>query len=81
MDSNTGGSVTVKKPKLLKSFDEARIVVKMLRPICIEKFEHVPELGRFTIRSNQYTIGSGEIVMMKPLNKEILKNNYYFKGK
>jgi hypothetical protein len=38
-------------------------------------------LGRFTIRSNQYTIGSGEIVMMKPINKEILKNNYYFKGR
>jgi translation elongation factor EF-1alpha len=52
MDTNTGGSVVVKKPKLLKSFDEAKIVVKMQRPICIEKFEHVPELGRFTIRSN-----------------------------
>lgn len=52
MDSNTGGSVTIKKPKLLKSFDEAWVVIKMLRPICVEKFEHVPELGRFTIRSN-----------------------------
>lgn len=52
-----------------------------MRPICIEKFENIPELGRFTIRINQYTIGSGEIVMMKPVNKEILKNNYYFKTK
>jgi translation elongation factor EF-1alpha len=81
IDSSTGQTNLIKKPKLLKSFDEAKVVVKMLRPICIEKYEHVPELGRFTIRSNQYTIGSGEIVMLKPVNKELLKNNYYFKGK
>jgi peptide chain release factor subunit 3 len=80
-DNNTYSTVTIKKPKLLKSFDEAKVVVKMMRPICIEKFEHVPELGRFTIRINQYTIGSGEILMMKPVNKEIIKNNYFFKGK
>ena len=80
-DSTTGSSQVAKKPKMLKSFDEAKVVIKMLRPICIEKYEHVPELGRFTIRSNQYTIGSGEILMMKPVNKELLKNNYYFKGK
>ncbi len=80
-DNNTYSTITVKKPKLLKSFDEAKVVVKMMRPICIEKYEHVPELGRFTIRCNQYTIGSGEILMMKPINKEILKNNYFFKGK
>ena len=52
MDTSQGGVVVTKKPKLLKSFDEAKVVIKMMRPICIEKYENVPELGRFTIRSN-----------------------------
>lgn len=29
MDTNSGTTLEVKKPKLLKSFDEARVVVKM----------------------------------------------------
>jgi len=53
----------------------------MKRAICLEKFEHIPELGRFTIRLNQYSVGTGEITMMKPINKELIKNNFFFNGK
>ena len=60
-DPSKGKVSIVKKPKLIKSFDTAKVVIKMSRPICIEKFEQIPELGRFTIRLNQYTIGTGEI--------------------
>lgn len=78
-DMSQGITQIIKKPKLLKSLENAKVVIKMKRPICIEKFDKVQELGRFSIRHNQFTIGKGEVEMIKPVNKELLKNNYLFK--
>ena len=78
-DFSGGGVAIVRKPKLLKAMDSARVVVRMKRPICIEKFENVQELGRFSMRISQHTIAKGEVELIKPLNKDLLKNNYLFK--
>jgi hypothetical protein len=40
-DMSMGTIQMIKKPKLLKSLENAKVVIKMKRPICIEKFENV----------------------------------------
>lgn len=78
-DDETTGMIEKKKPKFLQSQDQAVIVVRSERPVCLEKFEDFPELGRFAMRLDTYTVGLGRVLKFKPLNKEILKDNYYFK--
>jgi translation elongation factor EF-1alpha len=51
-DFSQGSTQVIKKPKLLKSLDTAKVVVRVKRPICLEKFENVMELGRFSMRIN-----------------------------
>lgn len=55
------------------------MIIRTSRPVCLEKYEDFPELGRFAMRVETYTIGLGRVLKFKPLNKEILKDNYYFK--
>ena len=40
-DYSSGKLNVIKKPRLLKSLDDAKVVIKMKRPICLEKFENV----------------------------------------
>jgi peptide chain release factor subunit 3 len=42
------------------------------RPICLEKYEFMPSLGRFTLRDEGKTIGYGEVTGIKPA-KTLLK--------
>lgn len=44
-DYNQGKTVVQKKPKFLRSMETAKIVVRMKKPVCIEKYENVAELG------------------------------------
>ena len=39
-------------------------------PICCEKFEEMPSLGRFTLRDEGKTIGMGKITKIKPFFKD-----------
>jgi len=36
-------------------------------------------MGKFAMRKDTYTVGTGKVIKFKPINKELLKNNYYFK--
>jgi len=63
-----------KKVKLLKSFSKGRVNIKTTNPICGEKFEVIPSLGRFTLRDegkyinhhlNLRTIAIGRILKYK----------------
>lgn len=71
----------MKKPKMIQSQEVATVVIKIERPVCLEKFEDFEELGRFAMRLDTYTVGLGKVLKFKPVNKEILKENYYFKKK
>lgn len=51
-DYQQGKTVVQKKPKLLKSLENAKVVVRMKKPVCLEKYENVAELGRFSMRLN-----------------------------
>ena len=61
------GEVTEKKaPKFTKS--GAKIICRITTriPIAMEKFETVPQLGKFTLRDQGKTIAIGKILKYKP---------------
>ena len=64
----------------MKSYDKATVVIRTERPICLEKFSDFPELGKFAMRYETLTVGIGKVMKFKPINKELMENNYYFKS-
>lgn len=67
------------KSKFLKSQTIGTVIIKTKKPICLEKFQDFQELGKFAMRMQTYTVGIGKVLKFKPINKELLKKNYYFK--
>ena len=63
---------------LIKSGETGIVRIQSERPLCLEKYEEFPDLGRFALRQATLTIASGKIIRIKPANSEILKNNSYF---
>jgi elongation factor 1-alpha len=62
------GAVVQEKPDFVKTGDAARIRVKPLKPMVIEKQSEFPELARFAIRDMGMTVAAGiclEIVKAK----------------
>lgn len=53
------GQVVQEKPDFIKTGDAARIKVKPLRPMVIEKQSEFPELARFAIRDMGMTVAAG----------------------
>lgn len=53
------GEVVKKKPKCLVKQSSAIIVLEVSRPICIELYKDIKELGRFMLRSGSSTIAAG----------------------
>lgn len=60
IDSRTG-QVVEEKPAFLKTGDGALVRFRPLRPIVIEEFSSIPELGRFAIRDMGTTIAAGVV--------------------
>lgn len=63
---------------LLKSGETGIVRIHLKQPICVEKFTHVPQMGRFVMRKESTTIAAGIITRIKVLNEETLKNNNFF---
>jgi len=53
------GAVVQEKPDFIKTGDAARIKVKPLKPMVIEKQSEFPELARFAIRDMGMTVAAG----------------------
>ena len=53
------GQIVEEKPKSLKTGDSALVRLVPLRPLCIEPYSVIPQLGRFAIRDMGTTIGAG----------------------
>jgi len=68
-----------KNVKFLRSQERGILRFKTKNPICLEKYEDFTELGRFALRKDALTVGVGKVTKFKPINKELLKENYYFK--
>ena len=65
--NNTSGQMETKQaPKFVKSFTNCRVRITTRNPIAIEKFETIPQLGRFTLRDEGRTIAAGKILKYKP---------------
>ena len=65
--NHTSGNIETKDaPKFVKSFTNCRVRITTRNPIAIEKFETIPQLGRFTLRDEGKTIAAGKILKYKP---------------
>lgn len=62
----TGNLETKEQPKFIKSFSQGKVRISTKVPIAIEKFDVLPQLGRFTLRDEGRTIAVGKILKYKP---------------
>ena len=53
------GQIVEEKPKSIKTGDSALVRLAPLRPLVIEPFSVVPQMGRFAVRDMGTTIGAG----------------------
>ncbi len=60
MDARTG-QVTQEKPDFLKTGDAALVKIRPLRPLAIEAYSDIPQLGRFAIRDMGSTVAVGVV--------------------
>jgi len=60
LDPRTG-RVVDEKPDFLKTGDGALVRLRPLRPIVIEAYSNIPQLGRFAIRDMGTTIAAGVV--------------------
>ncbi len=63
-DPKTGQTVA-KNPEFIKNGDIAIVKIKPSKPICIEKFQEFPQLGRFAIRDMGQTVAAGVVLDIK----------------
>jgi elongation factor 1-alpha len=55
------GQVTQEKPDFLKTGDAALVKIRPLRPLAVEAYSDIPQLGRFAIRDMGSTIAVGVV--------------------
>lgn len=55
------GEVITKKPKVVLKGQNAMVQLMVHRPICIEEYSKVKEMGRFTLRYGGSTIAAGVV--------------------
>ena len=55
------GEVLRSKPRCLTKNSSAVVVIEVAKPVCVELFKDVKELGRFTLRAGGVTICAGMI--------------------
>jgi len=72
-DPSSGTIVTKENPKFTRSFAKIRARVQTRVPVPLEKFDVVPELGRFTLRDEGKTIAVGKVLRYKPYKVDIEK--------
>jgi len=65
------GKVIERQPKMLKKGEAAVVVFEPIKPMVIEKFKEIPQLGRFAIRDMGRTIGVGVVEDLEPVKVEI----------
>ncbi len=65
------GKEAEKNPQFIKQGDAAIVKFKPIRPLCVEKYNDFPPLGRFAMRDMGKTVGVGVVTDVKPTKVEI----------
>ncbi len=65
------GKVIERQPKMLKKGEAAVVVFEPIKPMVIERFKEIPQLGRFAIRDMGRTIGVGVVEDLESVKVEI----------
>ncbi len=64
LDPRTG-AVAQEKPPFIRQGEAAIVRFKPLKPVVIEKYSEIPQLGRFAIRDSGRTIAAGTVIEVK----------------
>jgi elongation factor 1-alpha len=70
LDPRTG-NIVEENPQFIKTGESAIIKFKPIKPMVLEKYQEIPQLGRFAMRDMNKTIGIGIVKDVKPANIEI----------
>lgn len=65
LDQKTG-SVIEDNPKFLKKNDAAIVTLQPIKKLCIEKYDVIPEMGRFAVRDMGRTVAVGIVKDLVP---------------
>ncbi|MEM0100620.1 MAG: translation elongation factor EF-1 subunit alpha [Candidatus Methanomethyliaceae archaeon] len=60
------GAVIEEKPSFLKQGDSAIVTFKPMKPVALEVYQDIPQLGRFAIRDMGRTVAAGVVIEVKP---------------
>lgn len=64
--NDKGDSTTKLKPQFARSQNKIKCRITPKNPMAIEKFETIPQMGRFTLRDEGKTICIGRVLKYKP---------------
>ncbi len=64
LDPRTG-AVAEENPSFIKQGDAAVVRFKPLKPVVIERYQDIPQLGRFAIRDSGRTVAAGTVLEVK----------------
>ena len=64
--ANKRAEMWMEMAKFIKSGQQCRVRISTRLPLAMEKFEVLPQLGRFTLRDEGRTIAVGKILKYKP---------------
>ena len=67
--TDKGEKIEKNKPQFAKSHTKIICRISPKNPIAIEKFESIPQMGRFTLRDEGKTICVGKVLKYKPYAK------------
>ena len=65
LDPRTG-NIAEKSPTFLKSGDAGVVRIEPTRPLVVEPFKEIPQMGRFAIRDMGSTVAAGKVVTVTP---------------
>ena len=77
IDRQTGKKIVC---GFLKPGEKGVCQIKIERPVCLEKYDFMPSLGRFTLRDEGKTIGYGEIIGIKPAKTLLQEQKEHLMG-
>jgi len=63
----TGKEYIKKNPKYCKSGSKVIVKISTRVPVCLEKYEFIEHMGRFTLRDEGRTIALGKVLRYKPI--------------
>lgn len=68
------GKKSRKPPQFAKKGQKVVALVEASAPICIEKFDNIQALGRFTLRDEGRTIAIGKVTKLIERSDEVAQN-------